>query len=54
MREEERGAGVEVRRDLLVDGRLHLVREQERDELRSLHRFSGRRHRQAGPLGGRA
>ncbi len=55
MSEQERGAGLEVRRDLgRVDGRLGLVGEEDRDELRAPHRLGDRAHREAGRLGGLA
>ena len=54
MREEERGAGREVRRDVaLVDALLHLVGEEERDELRAAHGLGERADGEAGLLGGR-
>ncbi len=49
--EEERGVGLEVRRDLLVHGRLHLVRQEERHDLGALHSLLRRQHREAFRLG---
>ena len=55
VREEDRGAVGQVRRDLgLVEPRLRAVRDEERDELRTLHRVGDRAHGQAGLLGGSA
>jgi hypothetical protein len=41
VREEERGLGCEVRRDLGVDLRLYLVGEEERDDLRVAYDLGG-------------
>ena len=51
MREHERGAVGEVRGHvLLVDARLHLVGEEEGDELRVLDRLGDRADREPGRL----
>ena len=52
VREHERGVVGEIRRDVfLVDALLHLIGEEERDDLRVLDRLRDRADRQAGCLG---
>ena len=52
--EEQRRARLEIRRDLaLVDALLHVVGEEDGDELGAAHRLGERLDRQAGLLGGR-
>ena len=52
VREEERGAGGEVRRDvLLVHARLHLVGQEQRDDLRAADRVGDGADPEAGLLG---
>jgi hypothetical protein len=54
VREQERGPGCEVRRDLGVDLRLYLVGEEERDDLRVPHDLGRRSHHEARILCGGA
>jgi hypothetical protein len=50
--EQDGGARLEVRRDVgLVHGGLHLIREQQRDDLRAPHSLGHGRHREARVLG---
>jgi hypothetical protein len=52
VREEQRVAGLEVRRDLLaVDGALHLVGQQDHHEVAGLGGLGDLEHPQAGGLG---
>ena len=52
MGEEERRSGLEVRRDVgFVDGRLHLVGQEDRDDLGTAYRVGDGRGLQAGVLG---
>ena len=54
VREENRGAGLEVRLDLaLEDALLHMVGQEDRDEPGALYGGGNRLHRQPGFLGGR-
>jgi hypothetical protein len=52
MREQQRSVGLEVRLDLLlVNALLHVVRDENRDDLRSARRVADCAHGQAGLLG---
>ena len=52
MREQQRRVGLEVRSDLLlVDTLLHVIRHENRDDLRSTRRVADCAHGQARVLG---